>query len=66
VGTKDTTYTFRIETELLERLKAIQQGDDIPVSAHIRRAIRAYLVEKGELEAGQKSGRKRADTRRRP
>ena len=61
---KDVTYTFRIESGLLASLKAIQQRDGIPVSEQIRRAIRGWLEEKGELVGAEKrTGRKRAGTR---
>jgi hypothetical protein len=54
--------TFRLDDELLEGLKAVQERDGIPPSEQARRAIRMWLEAKGVLKAE----RKRAATRKRP
>ncbi len=54
---------FRLESELLEGLQQVRDRDGIPVSEQVRRAIRAWLSEKG---AAVKAERKRAATRKRP
>lgn len=40
---------IRLDPELLKALRAVQERDGVPVSEQIRRAIRAWLVERGEL-----------------
>jgi hypothetical protein len=55
--------TFRLDDDLLEGLKAVQERDGIQPSEQARRAIRMWLDAKGVMK---KSERKRADTRKRP
>ena len=51
--------TFRIDPELLAGLRAIQERDGVPVSEQVRRAIRAWLEERGALKPASKSSRRR-------
>jgi len=53
--------TFRLDDELLEGLRAVQERDGIPPSEQARRAVRKWLEEKGVL----KSDRQRAGKARR-
>jgi hypothetical protein len=39
--------TFRIDEELLTGLREVQERDGVPVPEQVRRAIRAWLDEKG-------------------
>ena len=45
---------FRLERELIDGLKAVQQRDGIPQSEQVRRVLRAYLSEKGVLKEPKK------------
>lgn len=54
---------FRIDDDLLEGLQRVWERDGVAVSEQIRRAIRQWLEERGELSA--KADRKRAATRKR-
>ena len=54
--------TFRLETELISGLQAVKDRDGIPVTEQVRRAIRAWLGEKGVT---LKTDRRRAATRQR-
>jgi len=54
--------TFRLDDDLLEGLKAVQERDGVLPSEQARRAIRTWLEAKGVL----KPGRKRGATRHRP
>ena len=53
--------TFRLDDDLLEGLKVVEQRDGVPPSEQARRAIRMWLEAKGVL----KTERKRAVTRKR-
>jgi predicted DNA-binding protein len=53
---------FRIDPEIIERLRAIKERDGIPVSEQVRRALTVWIEAKGDL----KTGRLRAATRKRP
>jgi hypothetical protein len=55
--------TLRIDDRLMEGLRAVKERDGIPVSEQLRRAVEAWLREKG-VEV--KADRKRATTRKRP
>ncbi len=55
---------FRLDPELLDGLRAVKDRTGIPIAEQVRRAIVKWLEEQGEGE--QKSGRKRAATRKRP
>jgi hypothetical protein len=39
--------TFRLETEIMEALVAIRVRDGIPVSEQMRRALKAWITERG-------------------
>lgn len=54
--------TFRVDEELLDGLREIEQRDGVLVSEQVRRAIRAWLEAKG---VKVKAERKRAATRKR-
>jgi hypothetical protein len=56
--------TFRLEPELLEGLHAVKVRDGIPVTEQVRRALYAWLKERGIGE--KKTGLRRASTRRKP
>jgi hypothetical protein len=60
---KRTSLFF--DVELVEGLKALKSRDGIPEAEAIRRAVAAYLAEKGIQTARQKTERKRAATRKR-
>jgi metal-responsive CopG/Arc/MetJ family transcriptional regulator len=47
-------YTFLIDLELLEALKALKDRDAAPESETIRRALREYLKKRGVLKAPKK------------
>jgi Arc/MetJ-type ribon-helix-helix transcriptional regulator len=53
--------TFRLEENIVEGLRLVKERDGIPVSEQVRRALRAWLEERGV----QKTERKRAATRKR-
>jgi hypothetical protein len=61
---KRTSLFF--DVELVEGLKALKARDGIPEAEAVRRAVAAYLAEKGISVAGEKkTERKRAATRKR-
>ena len=49
--------TFRIDEELLEGMRNVEERDGVLVSEQVRRAIRAWLATKG---VNVKAARKRA------
>ena len=53
---------FRIDPDLLEALRQIRVRDGLPIAEQIRRAIRAWVEERGVVS---KAERKRAGTRQR-
>jgi Arc/MetJ-type ribon-helix-helix transcriptional regulator len=53
--------TFRIDEELLDAMRRLQERDGILPSEQIRRALRPWLEQKGIL-----TERKRTVTRKRP
>jgi len=55
--------TFRIDEDLLEGLRAVEERDGVPMSEQVRRAIRTSLESKDVMK---KTERKRAATRKRP
>jgi len=55
---KRTRYTFFIDAPLLAALRKVKERDGVPEAEQIRRALRAWLQERGELSE-EKSGRKR-------
>jgi hypothetical protein len=57
---------FRVEQEILEALRRIKERDGVPVSEQLRRALLAWIREKGEAVEVKKTDRKRAATRKRP
>jgi hypothetical protein len=56
------TLTFRIDDDLFAGLEHVWERDGIAVSEQIRRAIRAWLTEKG---VNVKADRKRVPPRKR-
>jgi predicted DNA-binding protein len=54
---------FRIEPEILNGLQVVKERDGVPLAEQVRRALRAWLEEKGVSVT--KAERKRAVTRRR-
>jgi hypothetical protein len=55
------TFTFHIADEMKAALQRIKARDGIAEAEQIRRGVQMWLNSKGE-----KTGRKRADTRKRP
>jgi uncharacterized protein (DUF4415 family) len=53
---------LRLDGDLLEAMRCLQERDGISFSEQMRRAIRPWLESKGVIE---KAGRKRVVTRRR-
>jgi hypothetical protein len=64
--TPKKAYTFLIDPELDEGLKALKARDGMPAGEAIRRALAAFLNRKGIAIGEAKSGRPRAATRKRP
>jgi hypothetical protein len=44
-------YTFKIDDDVLARLRAVEERDGVTVSEQIRRAIAAYLAQGGASRA---------------
>ncbi|MDP1568962.1 MAG: ribbon-helix-helix domain-containing protein [Vicinamibacterales bacterium] len=59
-STKKQT-AFRIDPEILEGLRQVKERDGVPVSEQVRRALTAWLADRGVIKAD----RKRAVTRKR-
>lgn len=59
--TQRKRYSFWIDAEQAEGLKAVKERDGVLESEQIRRAIDVWLIEKGV----RKADRKRAPTRKR-
>jgi hypothetical protein len=64
--------SFRLDEALLEGLRTVTERDGIPQTEQVRRALRAWLQDKGVLAppgvkktASTKTARKRAGTRKR-
>jgi len=38
---------FRIEPEILDGLKAVKERDGVPISEQVRRALTAWLIDRG-------------------
>lgn len=58
--------SVRIDEDVIEGLRVVQERDGIPQTEQIRRALRVWLIEKGVMDAPpQKTARKRAGTRKR-
>ena len=55
-------FTFWIEEDQVESLGKVRQRDGVLPSEQIRRALADWFKKKGVM----KTGRKRADTRKRP
>jgi uncharacterized protein (DUF4415 family) len=53
---------FRIDDDIMEAMRKLQERDGISFSEQMRRALRPWLESKGVIKAE----RKRASTRRRP
>jgi hypothetical protein len=56
--------TFRVDQELIDGLREIEERDGVRASEQVRRAIRAWLESRGV--SLRKTERKRAATRKRP
>jgi len=59
---KTRTITFRPDDELFDAMDRIRERHGTPYSVQLRRALRVWLEEQGEVE---KADRKRAATRKR-
>ena len=58
--------SFRLDEELLQGLRTVWERDGVPQTEQVRRAVRAWLLERGVLAAAPaKTARKRAGTRKR-
>lgn len=58
--------SVRIDEDILEGLRMVHERDGVPQTEQIRRALRAWLTERGVMDAPQtKTARKRAATRKR-
>ena len=57
-----TRFQVMLEPDQLDKLRRIEQEQDVPVARQIRRAIDRWLEEQGDKS---KSERKRAGTRKR-
>ena len=57
--------SLELPPELKEGLEVVKDRDGIPQSEQIRRAITAWLDEKGVLGATKQTGRSKAKGRRR-
>jgi hypothetical protein len=58
--------SFRLEDEIVHGLKFVQERDGIPQTEQVRRALRAWLAERGVLAPPPtKTARKRAATSKR-
>jgi hypothetical protein len=53
----------RLDADLLDGLRRVEERDGILVSEQVRRAVRAWLNEKGVVE--EKTDRKRVGARKR-
>jgi hypothetical protein len=61
---KQVTITFQPGPEIMAALKALIERDGLTPSEAVRRALRAWLTEKGVMD--NQPDRRRASTRRRP
>ena len=52
--TRRKIYSFAIDEELAEGLKAVKERDGIAESEQIRRAIKVWLESKGVMKAERK------------
>lgn len=57
----ERVLTFRPDEDILQAMEALRARDGIPYSEQIRRALRAWLIDKGTM----KTERQRAVTRKR-
>lgn len=51
---KDRPLAFRPDDDLLEAMEALRERDGVPYSEQIRRALRAWLEQKGVLKKPKK------------
>ena len=51
--------TFRIDADLLDGLQEVWERDGVAVSEQVRRAIRAWLEQKGVVKAQRKRSTRR-------
>ena len=59
-STPNSPSTFRLGDELLTAMARLQERDGIPPSEQVRRALTAFLITKGVLNAAPKKGRGKA------
>jgi hypothetical protein len=62
--TRRRLFSFYIDEDLAEGLKAVKDRDGVNESEQVRRALRAHLEAKGIIKP--KADRLRAGTRKRP
>jgi hypothetical protein len=58
---RDKVLTFRPDLDVLDAMTSLRERVGVPFSEQIRRALRTWLQDQGELRAD----RKRASTRKR-
>lgn len=56
--------SVRIDDDIMESLKAIHVRDGIPQSEQIRRALRAWIEERGRAAPEARTARKRVQPRK--
>jgi hypothetical protein len=52
-----TTTALRLETSLLETMRAVKREEGIPVTTQIEMAVREWLVKRGALKPAQANKR---------
>lgn len=60
---KKKQTAFRIDAEIIAGLQAIKERDGVPLSEQVRRALNAWLTEKGAVKAERKRPNMRRITR---
>lgn len=51
--------TFRLDEDLIAALQRIKERDGIPVSEQLRRALSAWVKERGEWATAEKKAKKK-------
>lgn len=60
-----TQTAFRLPDDMIEALHTVKDRDGIPLAEQVRRALAAWLVERGiEPPAAKKTTRRRVATRK--
>lgn len=58
--------SFRLDERILQGMKALHERDGVSQSEQVRRALKAWLDDRGiSIDTPQKAARKRASTRKR-